>query len=97
MAWAGAIQEGSLQERSLQERSLQEGLGGSLNLLRLGWLSLPPRILVVGTSPTIMKSITGRSDGSARLFLEKKDPSRKTTSILSSVDLNPPSYAEFGF
>ena len=44
----GGLQEGGLQEGALQEGALQEGLGGSLNLLRLGWLSLPPGILVVG-------------------------------------------------
>jgi hypothetical protein len=54
--------------------ALQGGLVGSLNLLRLGWLSLrAPRILVVGNQSTIMKSITGRSDGSARLFLVRRE------------------------
>jgi hypothetical protein len=43
---------------ALQERALQERLVGSLNLLRLGWLSPEevlgaPGILVVGTSPQL--------------------------------------------
>ena len=38
---------------ALSAGALQEGLVGSLNLLRLGWLSLPPGILVVGTSPQL--------------------------------------------
>ena len=50
MAWAGA-----LQERALPERALPERLVGSLNLLRLGWLSSEevlgaPGILVIGTN-----------------------------------------------
>lgn len=68
MAWAGARQEGALQEGALQEGALQEGLVGSLNLLRLGWLSLrAPGILVVEPVHNY-EIITGRPDGSARCF-----------------------------
>jgi hypothetical protein len=48
-------------------------LVGSLNLLRLGWLSLrAPGILVVEPVHNY-EIITGRPDGSARLFLVKRE------------------------
>jgi hypothetical protein len=67
MASAGALQEGALQERRV---------GGPPVLLRLGRLSAEevlgaPGILVVRTNN--YEAITGRSDGSARLFLVKRE------------------------